>query len=342
MNLASVIWPSNKTLHNTYYAAILALKSHLKHRSGNRLQPCLVGIRSAEDEQLPNFPLSANGLCGCLLRPFFEEGESGNMERHHSDVKPAVSPVILDGVNTSNKDPIQPAMTEERMPFTVKIVQSDHELGKAVNIRHAAYARHVPDVAARLRESEPYDREEGTIVLLAESKLDGSPLGTMRIQTNRFKALAVEQSVTLPDWLQGATLAEATRLGISEGRIGRVVKTMLFKAYFLYCQSAGIEWMVITARSPLDRQYDALLFKDVFADGGFRPMKHVGNIPHRVLAFEVGTAEPRWAAANHPLFNFIFRTCHPDLDLDEGTTARSADPIQIEIRHAEEMCSSPM
>ena len=27
-------------------------------------------------------------------------------------------------------------------------------------------------------------------VLLAESKLDGSPLGTMRIQTNRFQPLA--------------------------------------------------------------------------------------------------------------------------------------------------------
>lgn len=217
-------------------------------------------------------------------------------------------------------------MTEEKMPFTVKIVSSAEELDKAVHIRHAAYARHVPAVAAMLETSESFDYEEGSVVLLAESKLDGSPLGTMRIQTNRYRKLALEGSVTLPDWLQGRSLAEATRLGVSEGRIGRVVKTMLFKAYFQYCQLADVEWMVITARSPLDRQYDDLLFKDVFPEGGFMPMRHVGNIPHRVLAFEVGTAEERWAAAGHPLFNFIFRTYHPDISLAAGFQDYSMTP----------------
>ena len=90
---------------------------------------------------------------------------------------------------------------------------------------------------------------------------------------------------------------------------------MLFKAYFDYCVDEDIDWMVITARSPLDRQYEALLFKDVFPGGAFIPMHHVGNIPHRVMAFEVATAETRWAAAHHPLYDFIFRTYHPDIDV---------------------------
>lgn len=211
----------------------------------------------------------------------------------------------------------QAGMTEERLPFTVKIVHDDVELNKAVSIRHAAYARHVPAVAALLEKAERYDSDEGSVVLLAESKMDGSPLGTMRIQTNRYNKLALEHSVELPDWLQGSSMAEATRLGISEGRVGRIVKIVLFKAYFEYCLAAGIEWMVIAARSPLDRQYEALLFKDVFPEGGFMPMRHAGNIPHRVLAFEVGSAEERWAAANHPLLNFMRRTHHPDIDLGE-------------------------
>jgi hypothetical protein len=210
-----------------------------------------------------------------------------------------------------------PWMTEEKLPFTIQIATSEEQLQKAVQIRHAAYSRHVPDFAKQLQSPEPKDFEPGTVVLLAESKLDGTALGTMRIQTNHYSPLGLEQSVELPDWLQGRNLAEATRLGISEGREGRVVKTLLFKAYFLYCLHAEIDWMVITARKPLDRQYDALLFCDVFADGALIPMRHVGNIPHRVMAFEVGTAERRWAAASHPLFNYIFRTYHPDLDLGD-------------------------
>lgn len=206
-------------------------------------------------------------------------------------------------------------MAGERLPFTVKAVRNESDLMKAVHIRQTAYGRHVPELAEFLRVPEPYDREDGSVVLLAESKLDGSPIGTMRIQTNRYRKLGLEDSVVLPEWLQNKNLAEATRLGVSGGRIGRLPKTMLFKAYFDYCVDEDIDWMVITARSPLDRQYEALLFKDVFPGGAFIPMHHVGNIPHRVMAFEVATAENRWAAAHHPLYDFIFRTYHPDIDV---------------------------
>lgn len=206
-------------------------------------------------------------------------------------------------------------MHTERLPFTVRLVSSEEDLAKAVSIRHRAYDRHVPLVAQMLTQAESYDFEAGAVVLLAESKLDGSPIGTMRIQTNSHNGLALERTVKLPEWLEGRSLAEATRLGVAEGRVGRLVKTALFKAYFQYCEAAEIEWMVITARAPLDRQYDALMFRDVYGVKEYIPMHHVGNIPHRVMAFEVGTAKTRWTAANHPLLDFMCGTHHPDIDL---------------------------
>jgi hypothetical protein len=208
-------------------------------------------------------------------------------------------------------------MAEERLPFTVRVVRSEEALHKAVAIRQAAYARHVPAFAAKLSSPEPNDHDQGSVVLLAESRLDGSPVGTMRIQTNRFRDLAIAQSVELPAWLENRSMAEATRLGVGLGRTGRLVKTVLFKALYLYCVEAGIEWIVICARSPLDRQYEALLFEDLFP-GQFIPMRHVNDIPHRVLAFEVGTAQERWAEAKHPLYKFMVQTHHPDLDLDDA------------------------
>ncbi len=209
----------------------------------------------------------------------------------------------------------QRGLTEERLPFSVRIVSNEADLEKAVSIRHSAYERHIPEVAALLDKPEATDIEPGSVVLLAESKLDGSPLGTMRIQTNRYRKLTLEQSLELPSWLQGKGQAEATRLGVIGNRMGRLVKTALFKAYFQYCVQEEIEWMVITARSPLDRGYEALLFKDVLPEGGFTPMRHVGNIPHRVLAFNVELAEFNWSQAGHPLYGFVFNTDHPDIDL---------------------------
>jgi hypothetical protein len=213
------------------------------------------------------------------------------------------------------------SVAEERLPFTIKVARSEEQLGKAVAIRYAAYARHVPALAELLKAPEANDRDEASVVLLAESKLDGSPLGTLRIQTNRCRKLALEQSVDLPRWLRDKSLAEVTRLGVSPDRSGRVVKTLLFKALFEYCEDAQIDWLVIGARSPLDRQYEALLFKDVFPGGGFIPLSHAGNIPHRILAFEIESAQSRWLEANHPLYSLVFDTGHPDIQLHEPGSA---------------------
>lgn len=215
-------------------------------------------------------------------------------------------------------------LNAERLPFTVRLVRNEIDLGKAVQIRHAAYSRHVPVFAQSLTRPEHHDSEHGVVVLLAESKLDGSPLGTMRIQTNLFKPLGLEQSIELPAWLSARPLAEATRLGVTEERIGRLVKSVLFKAFFLYCQRNAIEWMVVSGRFPIDRMYERLLFEEVYPGMGYIPLSHVGNLPHRIMSLEVGEVEPRWGAAKHPLYEFFFHTAHEDIDV--GPARKVAGP----------------
>lgn len=209
------------------------------------------------------------------------------------------------------------ARAEERLPFTVRVATSEPQLHKAVSVRQRAYGRHVPALGELLREPEEKDYAPGCVVLVAESKLDGEPIGTMRIQTNRHAPLAIEDSVELPEAFAGCSLAEATRLGVAVGRIGRVVKTMLFKALYLYCVEQAIDWVVIGARSPLDRMYEGLLFTDVFQDRRYVPLKHAGNLPHRILALEIDTADARWREARHPMYDLYVNTHHPDIEIWE-------------------------
>lgn len=241
--------------------------------------------------------------------------------QNRNDSQMAMNDMFRSFVELRKQPATGTGIREERMPFRIKLVRSQDDLSKAVSIRHAAYARHVPQFAAGLTAPEPMDYEDGTVVLLAESKLDGSPIGTMRIRTNRNAPLALEQSVKLPEHLEFASLAEATRLGVAQGRMGTVVKTMLFKAFFQYCQQTGIEWIVIAARSPLDRQYEDMLFEDLYPEAGYIPMKHGGGIPHRVLALDVVNVQSIWAEAKHPLYSFIFETRHPDIDLGAAAAA---------------------
>jgi hypothetical protein len=212
---------------------------------------------------------------------------------------------------------VEPLQKPAWMPFTVRIATEGADLEQVVRLRRAAYGRHVPEFAQRLGVEEG-DRAPGTTILLAESKLDGALLGTMRIQTSEHAPLPVQRSVALPDWCSRGRLAEATRLAVAAGGPGRVVKVMLFKALFLFCEQQHIDWMIITARAPLDREYETMLFQDVFGDRQFIPMPHVGNLPHRVLAGEVSEARRQWREAGHPLFGFVFQTHHPDIDLRQA------------------------
>ena len=229
----------------------------------------------------------------------------------------ATPPRDFERLGASHKPALsnQQPMTEERLAFSVRVVRNDQDLSKAVSIRHAAYARHMPEFAEKLREAELIDAEPGVVVLLAESKLDGSALGTLRIQSNAHMPLKVEQSVTLPRWMRDRPLVEVSRLGIVGGTIGRLVKIVLIKAAFQYCEQEEIDWAVVAARAPLDRQYDQLMFEDLYPEQGFIPMRHGNNVPHRVMAFEIEAGHQRWSEANHPLLNFFSYTHHPDIDV---------------------------
>ncbi len=212
-------------------------------------------------------------------------------------------------------------LVQEWLPFTVTVARSEQDLRDAVRVRQNAYARHLPSFAETLGEPEPADREPGNWVLLARSKLDGSPLGSLRIQTNTQRPLDLEASMSLPPELANARLAEATRLGLAQGESGRLVKAALFKAFYLICRSQGVDHMVITGRTPVDRQYQRLLFEDVWAPHQTYAMAHVHQLPHRVMHLHVPGAQARWQAARHPLLNFMCGTEHPDLQLPADSPA---------------------
>jgi hypothetical protein len=217
--------------------------------------------------------------------------------------------------------PASPVLPQH-LPFRIRLARNEPDLYKAAEVRRRAYGRHLPAIAHKLAVPEDADRLPGVTVLLAESKVDGSPLGTARLQTNRHQALALEQNLELPPWLSGKVLAHVNRLAVVPDGMGRLIKLMLFKGLFLYWEHHGIDWAVVAARSPLDRMYEQLLFADVFPDRGPIPLPHMGDLPHRIMAFEVSSARQRWAASQHPLLNFMVHTRHPDLDIASDQAQR--------------------
>ncbi len=199
--------------------------------------------------------------------------------------------------------------------FTVRLATSVNDLQDACTVRAAAYGRHVPQLRSTLAVPDAIDHQSGTAVILCRDKTSGVAVGTLRLQRASTGAVQLEHSVELPERYRGRPRAELTRLAVWPGADAQV-RLMLMKASYLWCLASQVRWMVIGARSDaLIRIYRRLGFEDVFAADSLVPLAHAGNLPHRILAFDVTAAERTWLAARHGLYPFMVETFHVDLQL---------------------------
>jgi hypothetical protein len=206
-------------------------------------------------------------------------------------------------------------MTTATLNFTVRIAAPGAELHEVCALRARAYGHHLPGLAQALAVPDAIDSLPGTVVLVCRSKADDQVVGTARLQRNHPQPLPIESSLALPPALAAQPRAEITRLAIAAGA-DALVRPMLVKACYLAAVASQVRLLVIGARSAaLVRIYRGLGFVDLDEHTGPVPLAHAGGLPHQVLTFDVVSAERRWHAAGHALYDFMVQTWHPDLHL---------------------------
>lgn len=218
------------------------------------------------------------------------------------------------------------AGTRSDLNFTVRLVRTPEQLARAVGVRSSAYGRHVPELGRLLKAKEESDIHPASVVFLAEAKADGSPIGTLRILTNRSEALPLERHIALPDYLSRDTIAYVERLAVLPRADASTAKTALFKALHRYCLATQIRWMVVGARKALERQYLSLGFVDVFPDQPPALLPQISPNPLRILNFDSLAAERRWHEVQHPLYRFMFLDHHPDIQVFSSISSSWATP----------------
>ncbi len=203
----------------------------------------------------------------------------------------------------------------EMLPFRVRLAQSAQDIDRAVEIRAAAYERHVPSIGHALRMPEPDDLRPDALLLIAEGKLDGVVLGSLRLQHNFDRPLRIESALELPEELQGRRLVEVRRLGVGNGSSGRMVMAALVKAAYELCHASNIDYLVFAARRSVATIYRTMHFDDML-DGGTVPLPYADNMAHSVFSLPIGDADRRWRTTGYNLYDFMARTEHPDIRID--------------------------
>jgi len=209
--------------------------------------------------------------------------------------------------------------------FTLRVARSESDLRAACAVRSASYGHHLPELRGAFAEPDELDWHADTAVFVAYDKETDEAIGTARLSTNARQPVQIERSAPLPDVIGKRLVAEVTRLSVLPGNDDPRVKLALMKATYLYSLANQVHWMVIGARSDsLVRQYRRLGFTELLGEGVSVPLAHAGNLPHRVLGFDVTSAERNWHASQHPFYEFMVGTYHPDIQLFSGAVAKPA------------------
>lgn len=203
--------------------------------------------------------------------------------------------------------------TSQLLPFWVAKAESERELEMAAKARQIAYGKHLPEFGDRVARPDEDDLHPDSAVLLAYSKLDGTCIGTVRVQIANHRNLRLEDSFRLPAALRQGRIAEVSRLAIPSRSNGLTLRLMLIKAAYWYSRANLVDRCFLCVRHPVDRQYRRFDLDDVMQQDEFVPMRHIGMIPHRILWFDVFRIEARWLLSSNPLHSVYFTNSHPDL-----------------------------
>lgn len=207
------------------------------------------------------------------------------------------------------------------LPFTVNLVTSNEDLADAVAVRASAYLRHNAPAADKVRDGEEDDYRDDVALLIARSKVDGSALGTMRINSNLARPLWLESVMPLPASLSRSRCVEFMRLGVLNGSNGRLVSAALAKASYQICRAVQMDYILVCSRAPVDALYRGYLFDDLL-DGAKLDLHYAPDVPHRVLCLPVAEAQDRWRVRSRAVHRFFVETEHPDIDIDYEEIAR--------------------
>lgn len=314
-------------------ANLLGIASHVCEPSRLSCFTAANPIRSMVSTVLLNPPPShASNTCTRSCMDGCESKDSLDASNVTTSAAEESEPVRRDTM-----DPVSPRLKSSTLPFSIRIVRNEEQLARAVNIRAEAYERHWPNLYGQLKSPEAQDRDPNSLVFLAESKSNGQPVGTMRVDTNLFSELPFGSSVELPTEMQGQTIAYITRLGVKQGASGSVVKLALFKSLHRYCLAKQLAWMLVGIRPPGDRDYVRLGFTDINKGGEPVPIGSSGGIPVRLMAFEVNSAERIGKEAAHPLYKFMFLDFHPDIEIFSSVSGMWTRPRKAPVRLREDV-----
>lgn len=208
-------------------------------------------------------------------------------------------------------------MKKQSLPFRISILKTAAELKEAVQHRSLGYGRRSVALGGSLEMPEAGDaRAHGREILIATSKMDGSIIGSLRLEINFYQPVSVQRYAQLPAEINSRRIMDANRFCCFESNICRAA---LFKAAIAYGASKDVDHFIIATLDKLVPLYASVGFAPLFDDGRMHPIPSAENLPHRIMELDVRNARALVVQRRPSVVDFLFDTDHSDdIQIDDA------------------------
>jgi hypothetical protein len=187
------------------------------------------------------------------------------------------------------------------------------EMVKVFRVRWEGYKKYYKSEDENL---DNYDLLPGTTLLLAEDQ-HGNAVGTIRIIDRRCGSIELDKFIDLDSFLseEERVCVEATRFSIPKHPDSKLIKLLLWKSLFIYCQINHINTILMSARPAAARSYRCLFFENVGTSGVYSHSL-LGNLKHETYKCNISERKCVMKRENRSLYDFFFGKDHPNINTD--------------------------
>jgi hypothetical protein len=200
----------------------------------------------------------------------------------------------------------------EELPFIVVISRDDSTSARLLATRERASNRH----------SHPFKHTDGFkktlkadpgLIISAMLKTSGECLGSVKIETNFEEKFYFEDEVSTPDLAEGIGSICLSRLSVTEGQIGLIVRLALWKAVYLYAHARESQYVYGFVDTPRHRLYRSFGFQPAIDGNPDLILECHEHLPMKLVRSEVNSFQSTLQRTSQKVEEFFFQTRHPDI-----------------------------
>jgi hypothetical protein len=196
----------------------------------------------------------------------------------------------------------------------IRKAKTEDGLNRVFDVRWAGYKKYFNNKEESI---DKYDYAPNVTLLLAE---DGSheAVGTMRILDRRHGKIELDEFIEVDSLIPDSEkpCAEVTRFSFSKHLKSKLIKLLLRKAVFRYCQENQINTMLISMPPTAARDYQRLFLLEDTGPSGVYHHRLLGNVEHHTYKCDIPKTMEFLRSSRHPLYDFFCTDNHSNISMD--------------------------